>query len=208
MDMGGLEWRGFRRITRTEYLEVASRGVHEVRTDVYIVFNDATHNIKLRWGKMLELKVRLERDDHGVERWRRCSRVMLSKKEPQTLESLINILTDHSDEHLKRAGEKLKESVNETIVVECEKSRCFLMSGAEHVVMKISHKELQEPLYYESVCVEGSRADQVHPELAKRVRSCPFLGGYNSFLYSTLTKCISPTTSPKSQVKGNQNEIK
>jgi hypothetical protein len=184
MQFGVHEWRGFKECSEASFQSWEKTKTTEKRKDVYLVVKEVpNYNLKLRYGKVIELKVRTHRDEDGVETWERCGGIPFHSTEVDLQQ--IASLMQGGNKQVSECGRLLLQ--HGAHVVTCHKLRRRDPSH-EHVKMRLVFDQDKEEKHFESFCVEGGkvRVIDVDKTVREKLEACQFIGGYNSFLGSLL----------------------
>ena len=142
-----------------------------------MVMEDAhRYNLKLRHGRLLELKKRVRREQDGVEHWERAASVPTGGK--ADAETVMRLLESSMDEDLRACGRLMREKP--FWMVQVDKVRWHGAAGMEEAVLRVSHDDRVE--YVESFCVEGISRKHISDAHRDILATCDIVGGYNVFL--------------------------
>eukprot|EP01080_Neovahlkampfia_damariscottae_P011816 gene11816-5147_t len=186
----GWEWRVFSDSSKEDFSNLKKKSSVEQRTDVYILLpNHPEFGLKLRGENKLELKIRIDKNKIGVEKWEKVLKIQVEKKIKifQICEALKKQKQNACAEALKEDEKNVKFSI--------VKKRRYTDNNIEIAQLKviytskypISEEELNEikPLYFKSVCIEGFSEKEVS-KIAEKYRKNDLLSsnpqGYNEFL--------------------------
>jgi hypothetical protein len=189
----GLEWRVFSDSSKENYKQFKSKKNTEKRTDVYILLpNNPEFGLKIRGGKKLELKVRSQRDNLGIETWNKVVQSKISKSKDLKTE-ICNILTAFKQDNCANV---LKETELKFAVVKKVRTNVGSTEEAElKIIYTSEYPSNEENLegnakYFKSVCIEGYDKETLSKEVKKHRETDLFCSeslGYNQFL-STYSK--------------------
>lgn len=176
----GCEWRIFAPSNSEEYQRAFGKKFGlEYRTDIYLILPTPVFNLKLRHAKDIELKVRMNRNHNGVEKWKKVISKSFPKKiTKSTIEDIISVLKLHCQTECLKYVERVKDNANYAIVNKIRKQSW----SYEEVLLEISffvneEKDNEKKYYYRSVCYEDGNSD---PKATQHPM------GYNEFLYELL----------------------
>lgn len=183
-----MELRGFRAVSAEEWEEWSAekRVRREHRSDVYLVVEDDAFNVKLRYGRQLEVKCRLDarRRHDGAEYWIKFM-AHLPLQLDDFAESARLVLSRHPEPRLQLAARHLEGECWQVHVDKIrESSYC-----SERTLLRITHGTKEAVHYYETICWEGG--DQPAPEpFLEDLNKCCFVGGYSGFLRRCIVEGI------------------